>query len=200
MFMNLYSPVSPDNLALYAPNLSGGWFGSNGRPSLSGADAYNKWQHYTYVIDFGSGGGATNGWATVYLNGTARQTWRNIAIPHMGADGVLALGNYVRHDLVDYNGRQSAYWESLYIDRTLSRVEVGNSPINANATHREIQVPTAWSSSNVSVRLNRGSFPNFSGLYLYVVDDNDNASDGFPLGGNQLPTVPRNLRIVPGAP
>jgi hypothetical protein len=61
------------------------------------------------------------------------------------------------------------YWDEIYVDTTQARVEVGNAPTWAACTHREIQIPTAWSDGEITFTVNRGSLisPN---TYLFVVD------------------------------
>jgi hypothetical protein len=89
------------------------------------------------------------------------------------------------------------YFDDIYLDNTPARVEIGNHPVYANATHREIQIPSAWADNQVTVSLNRGTFPSFSGLYVYVVSAQGVASPGFELTGSSGPGAPTNLRVVP---
>lgn len=84
------------------------------------------------------------------------------------------------------------HWSEIYIDNTLARVELGNNSSFSACTHREIQIPTAWSSSAVTVTANIGTFAAGSTAYLFVVDAAGNASVGFPvtIGGASEPTAP----------
>ena len=68
--------------------------------------------------------------------------------------------------------------DDFYLDFTLARVEVSDSPVwdEAKATHKEIQVPTAWADNSITVKVNRGSWGNDQNLYLYVIN-----SDGVPV-------------------
>ncbi|GAH76879.1 unnamed protein product, partial [marine sediment metagenome] len=61
------------------------------------------------------------------------------------------------------------YWDEIYIDTTQSRVEIGNAATWSGCSHREVQIPSSWSSSSVSIDVNTGSFSNGT-AYLYVVD------------------------------
>ena len=57
-----------------------------------------------------------------------------------------------------------------------------DSPTWSGATHKEVQLPLAWSSTSITVQLNRGSFASLAGKYLYVVDaDGKVNSQGFAL-------------------
>lgn len=51
-------------------------------------------------------------------------------------------------------------------------VELWNSPTPASATLREIQPPTAWSDTSVTVKLNKGGLPAGT-YYLVVLDDTE---------------------------
>lgn len=96
-------------------------------------------------------------------------------------------------------GDGEMYIDDFFIENTYAHVEIGDAPTYAASRHREVQIPVSWSNNAVSVTLNRGSFPSFSGLYLYVFNAQGVPSPGYSLGGTQqaTPTAPRNLRIVP---
>jgi len=89
----------------------------------------------------------------------------------------LSVGYYVT------NGGDEAYtyWDDLYIDKYWARVEIGDSSTYASCKHREVQIPSAWSNTSVTVTLNEGSFSGFSGKYLFVVDNDGNVSTGYAL-------------------
>ena len=82
---------------------------------------------------------------------------------------------------------QDRYWaSSVYLDTTWARVMIGDAPSLHQATHVEIQIPTAWAPNAVSVKLNTRAFPANKSAYLFVVDAENNVSPGFPL----TPTTP----------
>jgi hypothetical protein len=62
------------------------------------------------------------------------------------------------------------WWDDLYVDDTWARVIVGDASTLAASTHREIQIPSAWATGEVTVAVNRGSFAADASAYLYVVD------------------------------
>jgi len=68
------------------------------------------------------------------------------------------------------------YYDEVYIDTTQSRVEIGNNSTWSGCSHREVQIPSAWSSSSVTVTVNQGTFADSSGAYLYVVDSDGNVN------------------------
>jgi len=77
--------------------------------------------------------------------------------------------------------RDDFYIDDAYIDNSLARVEVGNAIEFNQCTHREIQIPTQWNSDQIEVTMNLGSFDSQDDLYVFVVDENGQASVGFPL-------------------
>jgi hypothetical protein len=185
------------------PISDSGYFGSSdngvGIP-LRGSDWYNHWQHLQILIDVGTPGSA-NGTLITYVNGALRVNYRNnIRVIASGYSNFpeLYLGNYIRSDP---HGTTHAYWESVYVDGSWARVEVGNNASYAACTKRETQIPTSWSSNSISVRVNRGSFPSLDGLYLFVVDATGTPSPGYRLGTGsgtdvQPPASPTNVRVI----
>ena len=71
--------------------------------------------------------------------------------------------------------------DDIYLDSTQARVEIGDNSSWDNCTHREIQIPTAWSSDLISITANQGSFSEGDTAYLFVVDENGNISDGYQI-------------------
>ncbi len=93
--------------------------------------------------------------------------------------------------------RDDFFIDDAYIDNSWARVEVGNNAVYNSCTHREVQIPTAWSSSSVTVDVNAGSFVAGDALYLFVVNDQGVPSSGFPLGGSvQAPGIPGTPAIA----
>ncbi len=94
-----------------------------------------------------------------------------------------------------FNANNYAYWaDDVYLDTTWARVMIGNAPTWGASTQKEIQIPTAWSDTSISIVLNRGTFSNLGTGYLYVVDANGNVnSNGYPLCSS-CPKTGTNLR------
>jgi hypothetical protein len=89
-----------------------------------------------------------------------------------------ALNNNPRPPVGSY-----VWVDDLYIDNTWSRVMIGDRPAYDECTVREIQIPSEWSSDGTSIHVtvNQGGLTSFEGKYLFVVDNDGNISDGFPL-------------------
>lgn len=90
---------------------------------------------------------------------------------------VVSFGDYCRQ----YNHPENfRYYTDCYLDTTFQRVILGNAPtLDASATTREMQVPSAWSDTSITVTVNRGVFADDDPVYLFVVDAANVASDGF---------------------
>ncbi len=67
------------------------------------------------------------------------------------------------------------YGDDLYLDNTWARVMICSGSTWAARGTCEIQIPTAWSSTEVSIVANQGEIPDDTTRYLYVVDS---AGDG----------------------
>ncbi len=81
----------------------------------------------------------------------------------------------------------------VYVDNSWSRVMIGNAPTWSGNTVTDIEIPTSWSDTSISVVLHNDSFPNFNGAYLYVVDSNGNVNaNGYAICGS-CPQPPTNL-------
>lgn len=74
-----------------------------------------------------------------------------------------------------------AYFCDLYVDDTWARVELGNNSVYDNCTHREMQIPTSWSSTAIGVTFKPGSFSGGASAWLFVIDSNGNKTAGFPV-------------------
>lgn len=134
----------------------------------------DKWQHYQLIYKASAPkvadgtiisliDGVTNG-----QNNNAIQT-RSVST-HLDQ---IRIGHYF--DTGSRDGCSPAsnsvlYTDNVYIDTTWSRVEIGNAATYAASTHREVQIPFAWSTSSVSVTVNTGSFTAGETAYLYVFD------------------------------
>lgn len=85
-----------------------------------------------------------------------------------------------------FTDRDDFYIDDAYIENSWARVEIGNSPVYSQCSHREIQIPSAWSNTEISISVNMGSFPGAGGTYLFVISPTGAVSPGFALGGGDL--------------
>ena len=70
------------------------------------------------------------------------------------------------------------YIDDIYAVPTLARVEIGNASVYGSCSHREIQIPTAWSNTSITCIFNKGTFVTGQTAYLFVVDPTGLASAG----------------------
>jgi PKD repeat protein len=166
--------------------------------SWTWSSADKHWVHLQMYFKENSAPMAEDGVAQIYIDGVEyvdKVTFRtrDDLAPSMWHS--IWLGNYLGHDAVtecpdESPGASYTYWDDTYVDYTRARVEIGNAATYDASTHREIQIPqTTWSPSSIIIKLNTGSFPIGSQVYLYVTDASGNVNaNGFPItiGGGQL--------------
>ena len=172
---------------------------------------YGNWKHEQAVIGV-SDPGVANGTLHRYVNSQPIGPFSDSLIFRTRniLPTEIRIGHYWATDadpgdpetLPDNTGAD-VYIDDLYIDRTWSRVEIGNASTYSACTHREIQVPSAWSSDSISFTINQGSFDNGAGAYLYVTDSNDETNiNGYPLtfssasGDTISPDNPQGLSVL----
>ena len=71
------------------------------------------------------------------------------------------------------------FWDHVYFDTSFMRVELGNNAVYASCTKRVIQIPTSWSDTSIGVEVNIGTFGIEVDLYAFVVDEDNEPSDGY---------------------
>ena len=77
---------------------------------------------------------------------------------------------------------QEGHLDDIYIDNSLQRVIVGNSPSFENLTHYEVQRPISWSNTRAQFELQKGALENVDSSYLYVFDSKGVPNkNGFPI-------------------
>jgi len=80
------------------------------------------------------------------------------------------------------DGKFDMYVDDVYLDNSLARVEIGNASTWSATTEREIQIPSSWTGSAISVTVNVGSLTENDEVYLYVVDrDGVVNENGYPI-------------------
>jgi hypothetical protein len=79
--------------------------------------------------------------------------------------------------------RNDFYIDDAYHDTSWARVEIGNAPAYNACTHREIQIPSAWSDGSVTFKVNKGSFAQIEPeqAFLFVVNPDGVNSAGYPV-------------------
>ena len=121
---------------------------------------------------------------TVYSNASDLLT----NMPGIGTWNEVRIGYYMAHDAIGNcasAGDAYTFWDDVYIDNTPARIELGNAATYGACTHREIQIPSAWSDTQVSLTMNTGTFDGGQVAWLYVATANNVVSPGYQitLGG-----------------
>lgn len=86
------------------------------------------------------------------------------------------------------------YFDDIYIDNTFARVVLGNASTYDGSAIREMQIPSAWSNTSITVTVNLGRLGTSSYLYVFDADGNVNAN-GIPVGCLSCPSPPTSLRV-----
>lgn len=148
----------------------------------------STWQRFEYLVDIGDAGVA-NGRVQWYLDNVLKEPPSSAATLQMRTDPAdvfdfFVINNFIaQRDAADLpiNAPWDCWVDDVYIDFTRARVEIGDAATWAACTHRELQIPTAWSSTSITAVVNAGTFSSFTGCYLYVVEATGNVTGGYAL-------------------
>ena len=156
------------------------------------------WTREEFYIDAGTRGnsdGSAKFWRDAVLLNSFSFTQAALKAGYSGELSIARINNYWAG-----SGGITSYFSEAYIDNTQARVEIGNASTWNSCTHREIQIPTAWSDYSITITFNTGSFVENNTVYLFVVDANGNVnSEGYPVTIQKAvtpPLAPKGLRIV----
>lgn len=205
-----HTRVTANNSKIYRFWYSDNWPTNNwywGAPASGGGLAYantdvrtlyytlppaGQWNTEETLYQDSTGPGAANGIIAQYLNGVLRSEagvdhnyiLRNGTYPN-------SYNNFAIENYCDgFPTGSWVYYDDIYMDDSWARVMIGNAPTFAASTQREIQIPSAWSDTSITVQLNQGALSGFDKAYLYVFDANGNVnSAGYPLCSN-CPSAP----------
>jgi len=125
-------------------------------------DLYEEGVHKLNTAEIGTGTHSYNGPTDKTISDSSRN---------------IGIGGYNRNDGIN-NWR---FFNDLYIDDTLSRVILGDQSNLSSSTKREIQIPQTWSDNEVKINFNQGTFQEGEQAYLFVVDSENNPSEGYPV-------------------
>jgi hypothetical protein len=167
-----------------------------------GTNPVGRWVKHEIIAKWSPG---SDGMVTVYDNGKKVLEYRGRTDAASGTSRVEAIGGFARPYGRPNNWR---YFADMYVDTTLARVMLGNASTLEGSTKREVQIPTQWSGSSITLSVNLGTFKEGETAYVYVVDADGNANeDGYPIrvgGGGGAPQTdptappkaPTSLRVV----
>jgi hypothetical protein len=102
---------------------------------------------------------------------------------YSGAIQTRKYSDYLQNWLFGYFHRTngdaagSMYFDNLYFDNTRQRLELGNNPVYASCTRREVQPSTAWSDTSITALCQKGAISSGT-AYLFVIGADGTASAG----------------------
>jgi hypothetical protein len=76
----------------------------------------------------------------------------------------------------DVGSSSVMYWgfDTAYVDLSRARVELANSATWSSVTYSEIQPPTAWSDTSITIRPNCGAFASGQTAHIHIFDASGN--------------------------
>lgn len=142
-------------------------------------DAWNRLEAYYRYSDPGIANGALLTWVNLQPNAAFEN-----ALTRTSASATAVLDSFLLPLMADRlsNLHLRVYVDDVYVDTTRARVEIGDAPQWANCTRRELQIPEAWSPTEIRVRVHQGRLANGSTAYVYVVD-----ASGAVINGSGIP-------------
>ena len=202
---------------------TGYWFNTgsphvyyNGGSSASTLDSpptlfkFNQWFDFEFKLTRSSAPNVANGSVVITVDGVQKSSKTNF-ITHDGDDGIyryMMMGGTIAScsnasRTIPFDPHFKVYYDDIYVDTTQSRIEIADVPTwsSSTLTHREIQIPSAWSDGQIQFTLNKGSF-SAGQAYLYVIDANGNVNvNGYPItftSGTDTtpPSAPTGLSVI----
>jgi hypothetical protein len=110
-----------------------------------------------------------------------------------GSDNSFDTDDVVRCVKPTAGTTEEIYTDEIFIQMgSGAHVEIGNNSTYLSCTHRELQVPSIWTGTSITVDITQGSLEDGS-YWLFVVDENGDVSNGLPItigaGAAVTPTV-----------
>ena len=146
-------------------------------------EALNNWVHLQFYLnqsDAGEANGILQAWFDCG-DRVDRTDYKTRDTSYTDDWHSLWFGNYMGNEADSHCpaiDNAHVYFDDVYIDITRARVEIGDNADYESCTHREIQIPVSWGSSEITVAANPGSFANGSEAYVFVIDQDGRVSNG----------------------
>lgn len=153
----------------------------------------DTWVRYDFYMHTSTAGGTDGSYTqTLYISGSAAQAQTKTGVQNWNESG----HQYDWYIFQNWTGNgistQTHWMDDIFIQSgTQARVEIGDASTWSSCTHKEIQIPTAWATGEITATLNIGSFADDATVYLYVVDsDGVVNSEGYAInlgeGGSSI--------------
>lgn len=186
---------------------TGTWSYQNGIGAKIWSGTINTWNRWEYWITLNTNptcvmGSTCDGkryeWIDSQLNfSDDKYYWQNngglynaffLGYMHGSSDGIPDAGQ--------------AYFDDLYVASSPARLELCDSSTWSTRSHCEVQLSTSWAGDGTSIgfTLNQGAFNYGDNAYLYVIDENGNPSEGYPItfassSDTTAPATPSGLSV-----
>jgi cysteine-rich repeat protein len=175
VIVNATMPQWPNYYQTCKPVCNG--IGARFNMSIDGS----AWNHQTVFLKPGTNISMSDGRVLIYAGGSKFE--ENMPTYDPSVPWRRAVFNYYLGIEGDTSTDQVAeiQFDDLYIDTTWQSVWLADAATWDASVHREIQIPIAWSDNSVTFKMNQGTFQNGQTAYLYAVNENGNASNGYPV-------------------
>jgi len=162
----------------------GGYYGRPGSWVANYELPLGQWNFFEVFYNMSSAPEVYDGWMELRINN--QRIWRANNVNtyddgytnEPGFEDIALGGNYGWYG---ENQIYERYYGEVYYDDTFSRVVLGDNPIYENCNHLELQVPYSWDDNSIDFRFNQGSFNGGEQTYLFVIDSENNPSEGYPI-------------------
>jgi hypothetical protein len=181
--------VGDYNPGVFAGGFSGEWFASYIALESGGVSQTNwpvhpskdTWHLFEIILEQ-SDANVPNGNVILQLNGLDVYRQENVVTHEHSDEFWDMLYYFYGYTNVPAGSGMENYLDDVYLNNSWSRVMLGNAATWAACTHKELMIPTSWSSGSITITANQGSFANGATAYLYVVDAAGTAnSAGYPI-------------------
>lgn len=185
--MGAHGDLTDAYFTMYMESGGADWPGEAvGPTTLNFTLSQATWQHYILMFS-ASDDDTANGTATIWQDGNllidtdVMETWDDSDEWER-----LTFGWYCA---LYTGGDVDIKYDDIYVDDTWQSVWIGNDSTWASCSHREVQIPTSWSTTSITATVNQGSFSDGT-AYLFVIDENGDPSSGYEitLGASSTPT------------
>lgn len=165
----------------------------------------DHWQTEEFFVRAESGIRYYDGVMGYRLNNIQHRSWAaNRAMfceEHNQPLSYVFVDNFSDHLKRDPKPGDYIWVDDVYMDTSWARVLIGDNQRYDACTNIEIQIPSQWSHSSITICVNRGAFAPCKTYYLFVFDSEGNVNaKGFPIylvtSEGEAPCPPRGLRIV----
>jgi len=180
--------INDDGSSLQSPDQNGHswWWGAAVNP-MSGV-----WAKIEQEIKYSR---QSDGYIKLWENGVLKMNYVGPTDLYPGTARSEGIGGYARSRSTN-NWR---YFADVYLDYTSARVVLANNASLSQATVVETQIPTSWSDTSISFRVNLGKFASGQTAYVFVIDSTGApAAKGLSItvGGSAGFPAPANLRVI----